>query len=157
MGFETENEDPKSWCGGFVDGLAGKRSPREDKTAYRSGYIAGSVQRISKRTMMAVALAIVAVPAASSLASPGSDPVLAAIERHRQAWEALNVAGDDHARWHEAVLAAEAELVDTRPTTSAGVEALRAYHQEARYRERSYPRPYPEYWRDQYWRGWGKG
>jgi hypothetical protein len=162
MEREPESEGHTSWCGGFADGLAGNRSPKGDRTAYRSGYMAGSVQRVSKRTMMAVALAIVALPAASSLASPGADPVFAAIERHKLAWETLTAAGDDHARWDEAVLIAETELIDTRPTTPAGVAALRAYHQEARYRERLYQhspdeyRPH-EYWREQYWRGWGKG
>ena len=153
MGFEGESENRESWFGGFADALAGNRSPRGDKAAYRSGYIAGSVRRISQRTMMAVALAMVAVPGATLLTAAGSDPVFAAIERHRQAWEALNGAGDDQARWHETLLTAETELVDTRPTTSAGVAALRAYHQEARYRGRYY---HEESWPNQYWQ-WRRG
>jgi hypothetical protein len=46
-------------------------------------------------------------------------------------------------RLHEAVLIAESEVVNIRPTTTAGAVALRAYHREHRYRERTYPTPLP--------------
>jgi hypothetical protein len=156
-GLEIEWQDRPSWRRGFADGLAGKRSPRGARAAYRAGYIAGSAQRVSRRTMMAAALAMLAIPDTAALATPASDPIFAAIEKHRQAWEALNGAGVDQAQLHEAVLAAESDLVATRPSTSAGVAALRAYHHEAR--RRLYRYPYHEeyyYPRDYYW-GWGKG
>jgi hypothetical protein len=55
-------------------------------------------------------------------------------------------------RLNEAVLVAESEVVNIRPTTTAGAVALRAYHREHRYRDRMYPTPFPgEY------RYWGKG
>jgi hypothetical protein len=103
--------------------------------------------------MMAAALATLVAPGAA-LASPEPDPIFAAIERHRQAWETLESAphDDDQMRLHVAVLEAESEVVNVRPTTTAGAVALRAYHREHRYRERMYPVPYPsENW------NWGKG
>ncbi len=154
MGSETEYQDPMPWQAGFADGLTGRRSPSENQPAYRSGYIAGSARRISRRTMMAAALAIVVAPSRAALATPEPDPIFAAIEHHRQAWEALKSAShdDDQMRLHVAVLDAESEVVNIRPTTTAGAVALRAYHREHRYRERMYPAPYPgEYW------NWGKG
>jgi hypothetical protein len=153
MGSETERQDPTPWQAGFADGLTGRRSPGESQGAYRSGYIAGSARRISRRTMMAAALATLVAPGVA-LASPEPDPIFAAIERHRQAWETLNSAphDDDQMRLHVAVLEAESEVVNVRPTTTAGAVALRAYHREHRYRERMYPAPYPpENW------NWGKG
>jgi hypothetical protein len=153
MGSETERQDPTPWQAGFADGLTGRRSSSEDQRAYRSGYIAGSARRISRRTMMAAALATLVAPA-SALAAPEPDPIFAAIERHRQVWDALKSAphDDDQARLHVAVLDAESEVVNIRPTTTAGAVALRAYHREHRYRERMYPAPYPsENW------NWGKG
>ena len=154
MGSETERQDPTPWQAGFADGLAGRRSPSENLGAYRSGYIAGSARRISRRTMMAAALAILVAPSSGALATPESDPIFDAIERHRQAWEALKSAptDDDLMRLREAVLVTESEVVNIRPKTTAGVVALRAYHREHRYRERTYPSPYPgENW------NWGKG
>jgi hypothetical protein len=153
MGSETERKNPTPWQAGFADGLSGRQSSSEDQRAYRSGYIAGSARRISRRTMMAVALATVVAPK-GALATPEPDPIFDAIERHRQAWEALNSAShDDHQmRLHVAVLEAESVVVNVRPTTAAGAVALRAYHREHRYRERTYPNPYPaENW------NWGKG
>ena len=154
MGSETERKDPMPWQAGFADGLTGRRSPSEDQLAYRSGYIAGSARRISRRTMMAAALAIVVAPSRAALATPEPDPIFAAIEHHRQAWEALRSAphDDDQMRLQVAVLDAESEVVNVRPTTAPGAVALRAYHREHRHRERMYPTPYPgEYW------NWGKG
>ena len=154
MGQEIEYQDRISWQAGFQDGLAGRRSPRGNKLAYRSGYLAGSTRRISGRTMMAVALATVAIPMTVAVveASPEADPVFAAIEQHRQAWQALaNAPDDEQGRLHEAVLAAEAQIVDTRPRTAAGVVALRGYHRELR-RRYYYAPPLP----DPYW-GSGKG
>jgi hypothetical protein len=144
MGSETERQDPTPWQAGFADGLTGRRSPSENQRAYRSGYIAGSTRRISRRTMMAAALATLVAPR-SALATPQPDPVFAAIEHHRQAWETLKSAppDDDQIRLHEAVLDAESEVVNVRPTTMAGAVALRAYHREHRYRERMYPTPLP--------------
>jgi len=153
MGSETERQDLTPWQAGFADGLTGRRSPSEDQRAYRSGYIAGSARRISRRTMMAAALATLVAPR-GALATPEPDPIFAAIEHHRQAWEALKSAPhhDDQMRLHVAVLAAESEVVNIRPTTTAGAVALRAYHREHRHRERMYPAPYPsENW------NWGKG
>ena len=100
---------------------------------------------------MAVALATLVAPMRDALATPESDPIFAAIERHRQAWETLKGAphDDDQIRLREAVLVAESEVVNTRPTTAAGVVALRTYHREHRYRERMYPIPFPAesgYW-----------
>jgi hypothetical protein len=142
------------WQVGFADGLTGKRSPSEDKRAYCSGYIAGSVRRISRRTMMAAALATLVAPSTGALATPEPDPIFTAIERHRQAWEALKNAphDEDQMRLHEAVLDAESEVVNIRPTTTTGAVALRAYHREHRYREHVYPTPY----QGGYW-NWGKG
>jgi hypothetical protein len=103
--------------------------------------------------MMAAALATLVAPT-GALATPEPDPIFAAIERHRQAWETLKSAphDDDQMRLHEAVLDAESEVVNIRPTTTAGAVALRTYHRQHRYRERTYPAPYPgEYW------NWGKG
>jgi hypothetical protein len=154
MGSETERQDHTSWQIGFADGLAGKRSPTENQRDYHAGYIAGSARRISRRTMMAVALAMLVVPRSGALATPEPDPIFAAIERHRQAWEALTSAphDDDQVRLREAVLGAESEVVNIRPTTTAGAVALRTYHREHRYRERMYPSPSPsENW------NWGKG
>jgi hypothetical protein len=154
MGSETEYQDPMPWQAGFADGLTGQRSPSENQHAYRSGYIAGSARRISRRTMMAVALATLVAPGRGALATVEPDPIFAAIERHRQAWEALRSSphDDDQMRLHEAVLSAESEVVNIRPTTAAGAVALRAYHREHRNRERLYPTPYPpENW------SWGKG
>ena len=154
MGSETERQDPMPWRVGFADGLTGRRSPSENQRAYRSGYIAGSARRISRRTMMAAALATLVAPSTGALAMPQPDPIFAAIEHHRQAWETLKIAAhdDDQMRLHEAVLGAESEVVNIRPTTTAGAVALRAYHREHRYRERTYPAPAPgEYW------NWGKG
>jgi hypothetical protein len=154
MGSETERQDPTPWQAGFADGLTGRRSPSENQRAYRSGYIAGSARRISRRTMMAAALATLVAPSKGALATAESDPIFAAIERHRQAWETFRNAShdDDQMRLHEAVLVAESEVVNIRPTTAAGVLALRTYHREQRYRERTYPTPYPgENW------NWGKG
>ena len=153
MGSETERQDPMPWQAGFADGLTGRRSPGESQREYRSGYIAGSARRISRRTMMAAALATLVAPT-GALATPEPDPIFAAIERHRQAWETLKSAphDDDQMRLHEAVLDAESEVVNIRPTTTAGAVALRAYHREHRHRERTYPAPYPsENW------NWGKG
>jgi len=153
MGSETERQDPTPWQAGFADGLTGRRSSSEDQGAYSSGYIAGSARRISRRTMMAAALATVVAPR-GALATPEPDPIFAAIEHHRQAWETLKSAphDDDQMRLHEAVLVAESEVVNIRPTTTAGAVALRAYHREHRYRERMYPTPFQgEY------RYWGKG
>jgi hypothetical protein len=154
MGSETECQDPMPWQAGFADGLSGQRSPGENQRAYRSGYIAGSARRISRRTMMAAALASLAAPRRVALATPQPDPIFAAIEHHRQAWETLKSAldDDDQMRLHEAVLVAESRVVNIRPTTTAGVVALRAYHREHRYRERMYPTPLPN--ESQYW---GKG
>ena len=93
-------------------------------------------------------------PKRGALAASEPDPIFAAIEHHRQAWETLKSAphDDDQMRLHEAVLVAESEVVNIRPTTTAGAVALRAYHREHRYRERMYPTPFPgEY------RYWGKG
>ena len=153
MGPENECHDPVSWQAGFADGLAGRRSPRENRLAYRSGYIAGSARRISRRTMMATALATLVVPQASDLASSQFDPIFTLIDQHRQAWEALKRADhDDDQGLHEALLASEFEVVNTRPTTTAGIMALRNYHREHRYHERLYPPVIPgEYWY------WGKG
>jgi hypothetical protein len=153
MGSETERQDPTPWQAGFADGLTGRRSPSEDQRAYRSGYIAGSARRISRRTMMAAALATLVAPR-GALATPDPDPIFAAIERHRQAWETLKSAphDDDQMRLHVAVLEAESAVVNIRPTTTAGAVALRAYHREHRHRERMYPTPVPsENW------NWGKG
>ena len=153
MGSETECQDPMPWQAGFADGLTGRRSPNENQRAYRSGYIAGSARRITRRTMMAAALATLVAPR-GALATPDPDPIFAAIEHHRQAWEIFKSAppDDDQMRLHEAVLVAESEVVNIRPTTTAGAVALRAYHREHRYRERMYPTPFPgEYW------NWGKG
>ena len=153
MGSETKRQDPMPWHAGFADGLTGRRSPSEDQRAYRSGYIAGSARRISRRTMMAAALATVVAPR-GALATPEPDPIFAAIEHHRQAWETLKSAphDDDQMRLHVAVLDAESEVVNIRPTTTAGAVALRTYHREHRHRERMYPTPYPsENW------NWGKG
>jgi hypothetical protein len=154
MGSGTKYQDPMPWQAGFADGLTGRRSSGESERAYRSGYIAGSARRISRRTMMAAALATLVAPSSGALAAPEPDPIFAAIERHRQAWETLESAphDDDQVRLHEAVLDAESEVVNIRPTTTAGAVALRTYHREHRYRERMYPTPYPgEYW------NWGKG
>jgi len=149
MGSETEYQDPMPWQAGFADGLTGRRSPSENQPAYRSGYIAGSARRISRRTMMAVALATLVAPRRGALAASEPDPIFAAIERHRQAWETLKSAphDDDQMRLHEAVLVAESEVVNIRPTTTAGAVALRAYHREHRYRERMYPAPFPDEYR----------
>ena len=153
MGSETERQDPTPWQAGFADGLTGRRSPSENQRAYRSGYIAGSARRISRRTMMAAALATLVAPR-GALATPEPDPIFAAIEHHRQAWETLKSAplDDDQMRLHEAVLEAESEVVNIRPTTTAGVVALRTYHREHRYRERMYQPPFPDAYRS-----WGKG
>ena len=153
MGSGTKYQDPMPWQAGFADSLTGRRSSGESERAYRSGYIAGSARRISRRTMMAAALATV-VASRGALASPEPDPIFAAIEHHRQAWEALNSAShdDDQMRLHVAVLEAESAVVNIRPTTANGAVALRAYHREHRHRERLYPAPYPaENW------NWGKG
>jgi len=154
MGSETECQDRMPWQAGFADGLTGRRSPSENQRAYRSGYIAGSARRISRRTMVAAALASLVAPRRGAFATPEPDPIFAAIEHHRQAWETLKSAphDDDQMHLHEAVLVAESEVVNIRPTTTAGAVALRAYHREHRHRERMYPAPFPgEY---QYW---GKG
>lgn len=154
MGSETECQNLMLWQAGFADGLTGTRSPSENEHAYRSGHIAGSARRISRRTMMAAALATLAAPTSVALATWEFDPIFAAIEHHRQAWETLKSAthDDDHLRLHEAVLTAESELVNVRPTTTAGMVALRVYHREQRHRERMYPTPPPaENWY------WGKG
>ena len=72
---------------------------------------------------MAVALATVVAPNRGALAAAEPDPIFAAIEHHRQAWETLKSAphDDDQMRLHEAVLIAESEVVNIRPTTTAGV------------------------------------
>ena len=154
MRSETECQDPMAWQAGFADGLTGGRSPSENQRAYHSGYIAGSARRISRRTMMAAALATLVVPGKDALAAPESDPIFAAIGHHRQAWETLRKAAHDNdpMRLREALLVAESELVNIRPTTTAGVVALRTYHREHRNRERMYPTPVPS----QYGY-WGKG
>jgi hypothetical protein len=154
MGSETECQDLMLWQAGFADGLTGRRSPSENERAYRSGHIAGSARRISRRTMMAAALATVVSPTSGALATPESDPILAAIEHHRQAWQSLKSAAhdDDQVRLHEAVLTAESVLVNIRPTTTAGMVAMRTYHREHRRRERMYPTAPP----DENWY-WGKG
>jgi hypothetical protein len=143
-----------AWQAGFEDGLTGGRSPSDNQRAYCSGYIAGSARRISRRTMMAAALATLVAPSRDALATAQTDPIFAAIERHRQAWETLRSAShDDHQmRLHEAVLVAESEVVNLRPTTAAGVVALQSYHREHRHRERSYPPLFPGDYRS-----WGKG
>jgi hypothetical protein len=154
MGSENECHDPVSWQTGFADGLAGRRSPSGNRLAYRSGYIAGSARRISRRTMMAAALATLVVPRAGDVANSEFDPIFTLIDQHRQAWETLKRAlyGEDQGL-HEAVLASEFAVVNTRPTTTAGIMALRHYHREHRYYERMYPTPWPgEYW---YYRGKG--
>jgi hypothetical protein len=153
MGSENECHDPVSWQAGFADGLAGRRLPRGNRLAYCSGYIAGSARRISRRTMMAAALATLIVPRAGDVASSEFDPIFSLIDQHRQAWETLKRAPhDDDQGLHEAVLAREFDVVNTRPLTTAGVVALRNYHREHRYHERMYPTPFPgEYWY------WGKG
>src|SRR5471032_300944 len=99
MGSETKRPDPTPWQAGFADGLTGRRSPSENQRSYCSGYIAGSARRISRRTMMAVAHATLVAPR-SALATPEPDPIFAAIEHHRQAWETLKNAppGDDQMR-----------------------------------------------------------
>jgi hypothetical protein len=104
--------------------------------------------------MMAAALAAIMAPTSVAIATPESDPIFAAIEHHRQAWETLERAphDQDQVRLHEAVLTAESELVNIRPATTAGMVALRAYHHEQRHRERLYPTPPP----DESWY-WGKG
>src|SRR6202521_4821897 len=124
MGSETECQEPMPWQAGFADGLTGRRSPSEDQRAYRSGYIAGSARRISRRTMMDAALAMVVAPSRGVLASPEPDPIFAAIEHHRQAWETFKSAppDDDQMRLHEAVLVAESEVVNIRPATTAGAK-----------------------------------
>ena len=87
MGSETERQDPTPWQAGFADGLTGRRSASDNQRAYRSGYIAGSARRISRRTMMAVALATLVAPNRGALAAAEPEPdFFAAIERHRQAW-----------------------------------------------------------------------
>src|SRR5215469_8734602 len=96
MGSETECQDQMLWQAGFADGLTGRRSPSENQRAYRSGYIAGSARRISRRTMMAVALATLVAPRSGALATSESDPILAAIERHRQAWETFKSTSHDN-------------------------------------------------------------
>jgi len=101
--------------------------------------------------MMAAALATLVVPSKDAFAAPESDPIFAAIGHHRQAWETLRKAAQDNdlMRLREALLVAESELVNTRPTTTDGVVALRTYHREHRYRERMYPTPFPAesgYW-----------
>ena len=154
MGNETERKNPMPWQAGFADGLTGRRSASENQRTYRSGYIAGSARRISRRTMMAAALATLVAPTTGALATPEPDPIFVAIEHHRQAWETLRRAprDGDLMRLREAVLVAESEVVNIRPTTTAGVVALRAYHREHRYRERMYPPPYPDAYQS-----WGKG
>src|ERR1700677_714780 len=131
MGSETERKHPMPWQAGFADGLSRRQSPSEDQRAYRSGYIAGSARRISRRTMMAAALATV-VASRGALASPEPDAIFAAIEHHRQAWEALNSAphDDDQMRLHVAVLEAESAVVNIRPTTTAGGGVRRACHRK---------------------------
>src|SRR6201986_754396 len=113
MASETERQALTPWQAGFPDGLAGRRSPGESQPAYRSGYIAGSARRISRRTMMAAALATFVAPG-TALATAETDPIFSAIERHRQAWETLNSAPPDadQMRLHEAVLGAEADVVN---------------------------------------------
>jgi hypothetical protein len=137
MGHQISGQDRVSWQLGFDDALAGRQSPMGDKLAYRSGHIEGSALRMSRRTMMAVAFATLAsIPPATAVTEPpDSDPILAAIEHHRRAWHALKIAPDhDDTRLHEAVLDAEAGVVNTLPTTPAGVLALRTYHRELRER-----------------------
>jgi hypothetical protein len=154
MGSENASDDPVSWQAGFTDGLAGRRSPRGNRLAYRSGYIAGSARRISRRTMMAAALATLVVPQAGDVTSSEFDPIFTLIDQHRQAWEALKrTPHDDDPGLHEAVLASEFAVVSTRPKTTAGIVALRNYHREHRYYERFYPIPYPR----EYWYYGGKG
>src|SRR5450631_4339936 len=117
MGSETERQDLMPWQAGFADGLTGRRSPSESQRAYSSGYIAGSARRISRRTMMAAALATLVAPS-GALAAAEPDPIFAAIERHRQAWETLKSAphdDDDQMRLHVAVVTAETEVVNIRP------------------------------------------
>jgi len=154
MGPENASHDPVSWQAGFADGVAGRRSPKGNRPAYRSGYIAGSARRISRRTMMAAALATLVVPRAGDVASSEVDPIFTLIDQHRQAWETLKRAPHDADQGlHDAVLASEYAVVNTRPRTSAGIVALRNYHREHRYHERMYPTPWPgEYW---YYRGKG--
>src|ERR1700719_1264526 len=89
MGNETERKNPMPWQAGFADGLTGRRSASENQRTYRSGYIAGSARRISRRTMMAAALATLVAPTTGALATPEPDPIFVAIEHHRQAWETL--------------------------------------------------------------------
>jgi hypothetical protein len=154
MGSENEGHDPVSWQTGFADGVVGRRSPRGNRLAYRSGYIAGSARRISRRTMMAAALATLVVPQAGEVGSSEFDPIFTLIDQHRQAWETLKRAPhDDDLGLHDAVLASEFAVVNTRPTTTAGIVALRDYHREHRYHERFYPAPFPR----EYWYHWGKG
>lgn len=85
------------------------------------------------------------------------DPIFAAIERHRRAWDDLNVIsdlteaaenGDKNAelkadQLHEAVNNATDRLLDVVPTTIAGVSALLDYAAEyARVNGNSWPRRY---------------
>src|SRR5689334_859441 len=119
----------RSWRAGFRDGMGGRRIPTGDKVAYHSGYLAGLAQRTTQKTMMAVALATVALPATAG--SPQRvDATLAAINEHREAWTALSEPSTGCESRHEAFMAAEAKLIESRPVTPAGLMALRNYEQE---------------------------
>ena len=141
----------RSWWAGFTDGISGRRPPTGEQVAYRSGYFAGLAQRTSQRIIMVVAVASTALPAAASVGED-QESILTAIDEHRQAWEALSTTNANYEHWHQAFLAAELKLVESRPTTPAGITALRDYDREARRRGRPYqPPPQFEYW------GTGKG
>jgi len=104
--------------------------------------------------MMAAALATLVVPRAGDVVSSEFDPIFTLIDQHRHAWETLKRASHDADQGlHEAVLGSEFAVVNTRPTTTAGIVALRNYHREHRYYERMYPTPWP----GEYWYYWGKG
>jgi hypothetical protein len=68
------------------------------------------------------------------------DPIFAAIERHRAAWNAAEAAMDDVSRHHVERAAAEA-LAATVPRSKAGVEALVGYLRDL---ERSLPQNSPD-------------
>lgn len=138
MRRESKPQSSLSWRVGFRDGMAGTRLPTGDRVAYHSGYLAGLAQRTTQKTMMAVALASVALPPTTP--SPRqADTTLAAIDEHRQAWDALTRGSTNCDDWHQAFMTAEAKLVESRPVTADGLMALREYEQEARRRRAPYP------------------
>ena len=72
----------------------------------------------------------------ASVAPAGDDPIHAAIERHRAAWNAAEAAMNDVSR-HEVERTAAEAVAATVPASRAGVEALVGY---LRGLERSLPR-----------------